>query len=196
MDFVALQAALLALVQRLVVPELEAKRVQWLEEPRKQIPGARVFLNITSSSGLGVDDVRTTEGVTVGGELERTVQGLRLFTLSLQCETESQAPAGAARSTVERLRTRLRRPSTLAALKGAGLALVRLEATQTLDYDWHDRRMSRAAMDAIFATTSNDGTLPADAVTYIERVLVTSSITAPSGALAPAGLQLVDQEIP
>lgn len=190
MNWTLIQAALLAVVQGIVTLE-PASSTQWIEDARLVVTYPRVLLNVIASDAVGVDDVRRTyvDAAPAGQEITQVVSGQRTFTVSMRAESDSQLPDKAARVHVEKLRLCLRRPSALAQLRVAGVAIVEMHPTATVDFDWDGRRISASVMDVVFAAVAEDSVRPEDSTTFIEHVELTTDIEG-------SDTQAVDEEIP
>ncbi len=164
----------------------------WAEEERPMVEGPIGLLNVIASAGLGVDDTRWADPGGVDPPVP-AVSGNRRHTLSVQIETISQRAVGAARYTAERIRTRLRLPSSLDALHALGLAIVRLEPTTVLQYEHDERAYSRATLDVILAAVHEETDV---ALGYFNRIELTTEIKGPDGVLLPSPPNVEDLEIP
>lgn len=153
----------------------------WAGQPRRQHTSARIELDVLGGRGIGIDDrgwANVSEVPSGGGSAEVTgvrarVEGVRELTLQIQVWSPTQTLATTARRYLGEIRTRLRLPSTLAALKAFGLAIVTLEDVVPLDPPEDGRRVSRAAMDVRLAYTAfaNDEPVP-----FIETARVRSDV--------------------
>lgn len=151
-------------------------------------------LAIGSSQGLGVDETRIEYDDTrsLGKELIRTQCGNRLFTLSCRVRTRDQSPTGAARFYLEKVRTALKKASSLEMFRTAQLAVVAAEPLINLDVIFDDREESQAVMDVRFATVANE-TDAHDQGGYITTVeLRSNKLKDQSGTDLPDKLQIDD----
>lgn len=195
MDYTAAQPALVAWVKALTGLEV----VAWENEPRPHVPAGRLgVLSWLPTAGRGVDEVRWEDSNAVAPlpNLEPTVVGVRVLGLQVSVETLDQRPeAPHARATLERMRDRLRRPSSLAALAAANLGLIGAGDVAPADYRVDKRWVSRSVLDVRFNATSfdrdTDGAAPA-----IETVRVTSHIADVDGTELPAPEQFNDEVMP
>lgn len=155
-------------------------------------------LAVGSSQGLGVDETRLEYDDTQpqNREMVRTQCGNRLFTLSCVVRTRDQRPTGAARFYLEKVRTSLRKLSTLQRFRTAQLAVVGAEPLINLDVIFDQstsgREESQAVMDVRFATVANE-TDAHDEGGFIETVeLRSNKLRDQSGTPITDSLQIDD----
>jgi len=163
---------------------------QWRTQPTKLHQGAHAFVDALAPTALGADDVRWAD---VGGTpetpdfVQATVVGQRELTLQVSVWSPSQSLSSSARMYLERLRTRLRWPSTLEALRGLGLALVTTENVVDVDPVQDGRVRSQSTLDVRIAY----GALEADAqIPWIEDARVTGTFTDAAGDPSPYSFDL------
>ncbi len=104
----------------------------------------QIFLTFKSSQALGVDDFSSEYDANLGYRVV-TQKGNRLFTLSIRME--SYISASNAYVTLERLRTKLFRPSSLAFLRAANMTACTAEAVTDLPREYDSRVISVANLD-------------------------------------------------
>jgi hypothetical protein len=140
-------------------PGFPVRRVQWANQNTAStfLSGPLAFLTLKSVRGQGVDEARqeydsgTDQNVT-------TQSGIRLFTVSVSIQNDSQRPGeetvGALASL---LRTRLRRASVLGGLQAAGIATIQILPTVNADYRDSDGRWSSSSVtDLSLSAAEND----------------------------------------
>lgn len=169
----------------------------WENDPRPMHNGVIALLSWGASDVVGVDDLRWqyAENESPLEEMTPAVQGDRVLRVQVAFETTLQAIAGNARELCERMRSRLRRPSSLAALAAVGLGLVSAGPAVQADYRAQQHMVARALFDVTLNATTWDA--DADGATsYIATVEVTSHVSDVSGDELPASLQMQEQVIP
>lgn len=162
------------------------------DDPREWLGKAFVELSTSASQGLGVDEVRYIHDpdLSPAADMVPSYVGNRLFTLSVKIDSRSQDPDADAQHYLELLRTSLARPSVKAAFYAAGFSVA-----ETLGLISQKRRVdgrieSFALMDLRCNTKAEVVDEGEDAIGYIERVKVSSTLT-PS-----AGVDLDNEEMP
>ncbi len=166
---------------------------QWQNAPRVRHNGALVLLSWVSHGSAGVDATDYAYAANADPLLEMTptVTGNRLAVLQLDLEVFQQAPGLNAAALMDRARTRLRFPSTLAQLEAVELALASAEPIQTTDYPVDGRWVSRRTMDVRLNAVARE-TDSAGATSYIATVETTAAAThldgsAVAASIAPGG---------
>lgn len=147
MNWAALQSAIAT-----QVAAVTGLTVTWANQNAQRPAYPFAELNVISESAIGRDSV-TYEFT--GGVLVPTISGQRQFTVSVRVWTASQAGGSSARSYLSTLRTSMRKASVLEALTAAGLSLVAVEASQTVDQQIDQRWYSVGLMDLRFAAVEN-----------------------------------------
>lgn len=156
MDFAAIQTA----VQNAVVTAtgLDPADVWWQGTPEstgwRQF--ARCELRLSGLVGSGIDEVRKT--YTDGPNPSRSVAlvGNRKFTVSVRIESDEQSPGRNAIHYAALLRTRIRRPDVLEALRVAGVSLGRILASTEADYVRDGRLVSLVITDVLLLAAEID----------------------------------------
>jgi hypothetical protein len=177
MDFSTLQTALPTLLSTLI-----GLPCQHATEPRKFITGPCAVVEFISQEGIGVDDRKwenldTNGAVTTDPAAADTVRatqyGMREGVLQITAWSNDQRIDKSARFYLERLRTRLRMPSSLDALRAMGLAIVTIEKTVPLDLTEDGRVMSQASLDVRvgYGVTEADAAVP-----FIERYRLSADV--------------------
>lgn len=171
--------------------------VMWYGEDAENTQPPFGELQVTSSTGLGIDERRETYDDTqaTGEEVVRTQFGNRLFMLNCRVETRDHRPARSAHYYLEKVRTALFQTYSQTRFRAANLAVVGAEPLINLDTFFNDRQKSEARLDIRFATIIEE-TDPRDRGGFIDTVLVTSDILDPGGDSLSNSLQMDDQEMP
>ena len=179
MIFAAIREALrLAVVSALDVPDTD---VYWKGtnaanswhswDPAAGRPPVRVELRLQLVQASGIDEVRQHYDSGSGMRTEELC-GNRELTVSVRIESESQADGeDAVGQLASYLRTRLRRPTILAALQAAGLGLADILPTVTADYVDQDRDLSVSVTDLLVLAAESDKAAPTG-TGWIEKVAV------------------------
>ena len=166
---------------------------QWENAPRKAHNGRLALLSWVTTDGVGGDETRyedNTGSVDPLTELVPVVVGFRVGVLQLSVEVHDQRSGQTARQVLETLRSRLRRPSSIAALKAVNVSLgARAGAVVQADYRVDQRWVSRCTLDVRLNLSSHDIDTTG-ATGTIETVGLNSTFTDPAGAALPASLQI------
>ncbi len=133
----------------------------WRDEPRPMtdpITAAMVLLHVPSSVHLGVDETRIEVDETKLSsdppeEMKPTQCGLRRTVLQCQVDAYDQDAKRRSRHFLERIRTRIRRPSSLATLGNLETSLITITPVVVLEYIRDNRAYSRATMDILLQHT-------------------------------------------
>lgn len=167
MNWVSLQEAIrLAVANATGLTDVEVnpghpvRKVEWTNRSSagKYLSGPAVFLQLRSPRGVGVDETRREYDVGTDANVV-TQCGIRVFTVSVRIENDSQTPGeetvGALAGV---LRTRLRRGSIRDALHTAGIALLSIERTVDADYrtPGEGRWCSASVTDLQLSAAEND----------------------------------------
>lgn len=160
--------------------------------PRPQSPDGRmVILSWVSRSGFGQDSARWDYAADADPlqEMTPTVHGSREARLQFAVEvTVDQRPGYSAAAIIERARTRMSRPSSLAALEAVDLALASVGPATTADYNADGRMVSRSLFELALNGVANDA--DADGRTsYIASVEATASVTNAGGTTLSSTVQ-------
>lgn len=142
----------------------------WRGEPQRVVMGPSATIDMISEIGIGTDEVTYTElPVVAPTELLPTVHGQREMVIQVSIWSESQLLDLSARELASRLRTRLRFPSVIEALRGIGLGLVTIGESTHLDVEQSGRRRSGSAIELTlsYGVAETDEPLP-----FIEVVRV------------------------
>ncbi len=181
-DWSTLQTELPALIAALMeIP------CDWRKQPRKMQQGAHASLDALAPTALGVDDVRWADVGDPATGVQATVVGQRELTLQVSVWSPQQTLGSSARVYLERLRTRLRWPSTKETLRDLGLALVRIETVVDVDpvEDGRVRSMSTMDVRIAYGASETDAEIP-----YIEDARITSTFSNAAGDQLGPALQI------
>lgn len=198
MDFASLEPALKAWA-RALLGWAATDPVVFENEPRPRHNGRIATLALVSAVGVGVDETRyeDTGALAPLPNLAPAVVGARVLAVQIAVETVDQRPGSPhARAALERLRARLRWPSSLAALAAANVALIGAGTTSSADYLSADKRFVARALLEVRLNASSFEADALGATGAIESVAVTSDVTTPADASLPPALQMVDETIP
>lgn len=153
-------------------------RSQTMTHPQAQ---ADVLLRIRRIDPVGEDETRyveetpepTPENPDPESQLIPYQMGNRRITLEVRVESHQQTDEMWAWSTIERMRTRLSRPSSLQKLLGINMALVRTQGAVPLPMVRDKRHISVAVMEVVLSARFADADVPVD---WIEHIEITSKL--------------------
>lgn len=190
MDLSAIEPALCALASS--VTGINATLCVFENAPRPQSPDGRmVILSWVSRSGVGLDGDRWDYAAAADplDEMTPTVQGSREARLQFAVEIAADQRAGYnAAAIIETARTRLSRPSSLAALEAAGLALATVGPATQADYPADGRMVSRSLFEVVLNAHASEADT-AGRTSYIATVEATASIQNAGGTTLPDSIQ-------
>jgi hypothetical protein len=150
--------------------------VVWIDDPLPTASGAlqaQIKLKLSSFAGNGVDETRFTYTAGSPGTLDTTQVGNRNIVLSVRAECyRRSAEAG---ELLDRIRTRLKRNSSLQTLLGLNLAIQTMAPTAYLPTTYDNRVLSVASMDVMLGGVqiddiSNDTDPSGEGETWIDTV--------------------------
>lgn len=171
---------------------------QWVNEPRKHLTvGQRVYLEVLSVRSIGVDEIRaeaTNEPQPALNYRQRLV-GNRAVTITVTVESLNQSPDKSARVFLERFRFGLRRPSSLATLQAANLAIVGMQALTNRDRVEDSRMISVASLDLTIACSANDPDLDAEATSTIDTVELENRVRDTDGSILPSSIARTSEPV-
>lgn len=146
----------------------------WAKDSNCVVDGPHGELDIIANAQLGMDHAQHEfdAGGAAGEEMQVSQVGNRLLTLNVQVQTWDQSLACSARFYLERFRTRVRWPSSLAELRVFGLAVVRVGNLLLLDPPKDDHAYSRASLDVFFSGHVLEEDAP---TTYIQSADIRSN---------------------
>lgn len=146
----------------------------WRTQSRGMHARARAQLDVLGGAALGVDepvwsDVTAPVPTDPPVAVQATVHGIRELTLQVSVWTLRQTLEESAREYLERLRLRLRFPSSVVQLKALGLAVVTIERVVQIDPEADARMQSSASMDVrlAYGVSESDAAIP-----YIETARI------------------------
>lgn len=178
MNWTDIRAALKTLIGNLA--ELPGDETQWEDQGRLYVDSvgrAVALLKTDPITPIGQDERITTydETQALGEEMQDVLRGVRNFTLKVKVESYEQSDDSTAYTYVERVRDRISRASSLAALRDVGCAFIRTEPTADLSAVRDDRWTSIAVLDIRMRVAVSEAD-PAR-YGYIATVEVTGPVT-------------------
>ena len=148
----------------------------WRDVTAKWEAWPRVCLSVVSSRKLGQDETRTRY-VSVDDVILPRVYGGRVVTVQIQVETRDQNLAASAGAIAEQVRTRLGRPSVLAALRAVDIGISTTTDVRTVNRtDDKARVVSYAVFEAVLLTHVSDEEDDSADLGYIETAEITQTI--------------------
>lgn len=155
----------------------------WRDEAQDYTVLPRAKLNMISSRGVGIDELRHNidEGQPLGSDLVPTVSGLREFTLSIFVESDDQTAGNTAMQYLENLRTSLSKPSVIAGFKAAEVAWQRAEPVVPIEQKFDDFVESAASLDVVFNANANEADTD-EGGSYVSTAEVTAHLLDPGGS--------------
>lgn len=205
-DWETLNPAVLSLVERLAVDANHSTlSVEHKDRSRKLISPQNkraLTLQILNIVGLGDDEERhedvaadaTGADAPWAGELRARVVGHRRVTYRVVCDALENTDKAWAWGTIERIRTRLRRTTSIDALARVDAALN--SVGQSLEANFrHDKRIvNRVILDFALNVRVND--VEEAPIGWIEHVVLTSEIKDVDSTLLPVPPNVTNLEIP
>jgi hypothetical protein len=202
MHWSTIRPALIDLFSRLALPYGADAPDGWgaAWEGRQDNPGFTppavrfdLSLNITNVSSDGHDGTRY-EYDEDDDALYETQFGMRRFTLQVQAFVHEHTDDLTELEILERIRTRIRKPSSLAALKAVNVGLIDVLAAVPIRIVSNKRTISAGNMDVFFAAAVNDADpIP---VGWFERVVITSELKGSGGTLLGSPPNVTDLVVP
>jgi len=171
---------------------------QWDDEPEAMTPsGLQGLLKIRAIDSVGPDETRYIEDLDqpAGEELVPTLVGNRRVTVSFIVEAHDLSPAWSAHRILDRVRSKIRLPSTRDTLRALGLGVLDTEAIQVIDGEVDGRRLGRATLDvhlsaaACYRDTDNG-------VSWIETIELTTHLEDVDGTELPVPPNLTEETLP
>ncbi len=183
-------------------PEFKA---QWAHKTRDYLTpsvAAELVLRVVSVQGVGSDETRHKE-VTITPdvgdpyiELHEQIVGHRKFVLEVRVESQihSEEENRWCWSICERIRTRLRRGRSNAALRAINVSLLSIGAATDTSFSFEKRKINVALMPITFYAAFCD--TDTVSVNWFERVLLTSQIKNVDNTLLSSPPNFTDLPIP
>lgn len=152
---------------------ITAVHVQWEDEPRAIIAGVCGLLSPVADVELGTAEARRfyNSGAAAGEEIERSVGGPRVLTLSLKLDGYDQRLPNGVFFAMSSIATEMRGAVSLAELRELGFALVSIDGPRNVPRLEAGRTYPRAVLDVRLGYTRVENIEP---TTWIETVEVTS----------------------
>jgi hypothetical protein len=186
-DWPTIDAALVEQVS--LVTEISDVRWAW-ESSAWRMPETHVTLKRSGVTPIGID-VRERNYNQVTDELDANQVGRRSFVLEVRADSVRGASGASPEDVLAMLRTRLYRPSVLAALYAAGVSLSTVSPVRSVPAKRDGREWAVAILEVTLLVTDIDADAPD---TWIEKVQVRSEfLRRPDGTQAP---EQVEIEIP
>ncbi len=187
MDFVPIWDGIRAWVTDL--SGLNVDDVNWMDWPQKF--ARDVQIRLTPLAMPLVDDELVYEDV--GGELEATQTGASMLTVSIAVRSRSQDPAIFALRHAKLIEGGLEDTEQLEVLDALCISPTRLvRGTQISAFNWDKRMEQVCTLDIEFSVTTEQ---LMGAVTWFNKVRVSSETRNVDGSLLPDELQTDDEEI-
>ena len=189
MDLATVEPALCALAAK--VTGIEAGCCAFVNAPRPRHNGKMALLSWVSRTGRGLDASSWEYAENADPLLEMTPSAGGAREASLQFSVEvyvDQRPGYNAAALLERARTRLSWPSSLAALAAAGLALATIGPATQADYRADGRMVSRALFEVRFNAVDFEDDLDGR-TSYIATAEVTGAVVDVDGTGRPDSIQ-------
>lgn len=199
-DWSVASPALVSLFTRLafdVVPtQFEAQWQARTQRYTNQASKTDLILAVRSIQDIGEDETEQVETTIKGQPATVYAQlGNRRVILEVRVESYKATDANWAWSTIERIRTRLRRPSSHEALEAINWALVSTGPAVALPMNVRGAEWSAASFDVTFGTRFED--VETTAFEWFERIRLTSKAKDVDGQLLPdPALNYTDKLIP
>ncbi len=200
-----LYPALLRLFGRLASNDDQSFEAEDRDRPRKIMSDAHRFtltVRLLSVIGLGEDEERfdlipgnaTGADRKYAGQLRPNITGQRKLVLQLECDSIENTDSGWAWTMIERVRTRMRRRTSIEALDAVEAALIRVGQGVQANFRHEGRMHSRVLLDIELGCVVNDqDPIPTG---WIERVEVTGHLQDVDGTELPHPPNPTNQLIP
>lgn len=188
MNFETLEPGLVEWVTTLV--ETTDVVVVWENAPRPRHNGTLVVLSCPAIAQVGRDETRWNHDASapVLSEMVPTVVGNRIMTLSISLETLDQTSGTNARALAERVRSRVRWPSSHTTLRTLNLGIIDalqvIRADYRVDQRWVCRYVVDVRLSAIACAEDAAGSTAS-----IRSVGTTATIKNPVGTTLPVPIQ-------
>lgn len=189
MDLATIEPALCTLAANLT--GIEEACCVFANAPRPRHNGKLVLLSWVSRTGRALDGASWAYAANANPLLEMTPTAGGAREASLQFSVEvylDHRPGHSAAALIERARTRLSWPSSLAALGAAGLALATVGAASQADYRADGRMVSRSLFEVRFNCVDFEADT-AGRTSYISTATVTGTVVDVDGSDLPDSIQ-------
>lgn len=194
-DWSVASPALVKLFTRLAFDVTPVKfSAQWQARTQKYTdPTAKtdLILMVRTIQGIGTDE---TVDEVVGSDVRQAQLGNRRVILECRVESYKATDSHWCWSTIERIRTRLSRPSSHQALEGINWALVDTGPAIALPMNVRGAEWSAATMDVTFGTRFLD--VDMSDFDWIERIELTSHVSGTNGIELPVPPNYTNKLIP
>ncbi len=140
-----------------------------------------LFLQVRSIQNIGEDETRQT---IVDGVAYNSQHGNRRLILEIRVESHQNSNALWSWTTIERIRTRLRRPTSIARLSALNLAFVTMGPSIGLPTPRDDHEWSAASLELTLGYRFEDIDMT-DKFNWIEKIELTSRVQDVTGAQLP-----------
>lgn len=175
---------------------------RWENDPtglQLKLPAMFVLTGPINMEPVGTDEVRWTD---VDDEtVQAAVVGWREFDVMVRCVARTQDPNKSAQYQLERLRTALSRPTTLAIFGAAEIAILKMSKSVQFDAPFEERFESVASATWRLTAVVDEATEETGAdnrdgsETALTSVEIDSKIKSSEGTDLPAALSLEDTVI-
>lgn len=193
MHWATLYPALLSLFGELATedPSFEAEDRDRPRQIMSPVHKMTLAVRVLSLVGLGEDEERLEF---VDGRLQANITGQRKLVLQLEVDSIENTDTGWAWAAIERVRTRLRRQSSLDALHAVDAALIRVGPALQANFRHEGRMHSRVLLDVELGVCVNDldTSYPGN---WIEKVVITSHAQGVIGDELPSPPNVTDHLI-
>jgi hypothetical protein len=176
-DWVAMKPIIKSQIGK--IANLPPAQVRWSDESEGSawVADPSVYLRVKDVVGIGNDEaLYSASGINIPSDQQQvTMRGIRNFTLQVRAEsfTQDVTDPGFAGTVAEKIRIRLKRPSTQQVITGH-FGIVRWLATNWLDYKSESRQISAYVIDILCVTADIDKDDSEDSGDWIGRVKVDS----------------------
>lgn len=200
-----LYPALRKLFGRLADPNDSSFEAEDRGRPRKAISDVRKFalaMRVVNVIGLGEDEERfdlvpqDATGVDrkYAGQLRPNITGQRKLVLQLECDSIENTDTAWAWAAIERIRTGMRRRSSLEALDAVDAALIRVGQATEMAFRNEGRMVHRVVLEVQIGAVVNE--IDPVPTGWIEKVVITSHLQDVDGAELPHPPNVTNKQIP
>ncbi len=167
------------------ISELDA---DWRDQPRDAVGPreiSRVFLKVTNDTNVGLPEYVITDDENCNVDIKQ----LKLLTLQVQVESTNMDASHRARASMERIRLRLYRPSTLAAFRVIESSLIDVAPTIVVDTTQDNRALSVATADLRMHRIDQE---PDVAFGRIDKIAIAGKVLNALGATVATSSLVID----